>query len=155
MEIRARPPHTSINTCSVCEHPPSRQSLVPHTWKQLPQWLFTVGVSARSPGRGRGDPRAAPQPVPEHRDIITPGPVAGHGHGPSPPPAAVTALHPAAPPGKDAERLSWPERQNPRVSTPSCKPSPAKHVGTAGKEPWEPEHAFSSQTLSALLCFPE
>lgn len=155
METRARPPHTSINTCSVCERTPSRQSLIPHTWKQLPQWLFTAGLGARSPGRGRGDPQApTPQPVPEHRDIIAPLPVAGHGHGHVHP--LLRPQRPPCPrqlPGKDTERLSWPERQNPRVSTPSCKSSQAKHVGTAGKEPWEPEHTLSSQTLYAFCTF--
>lgn len=65
------------------------------------------------------------------------------------PPAA-----PGSSPGKERESPEPAEKQNPCVTTPSCKSSPADHVGTAGKEPWEPEHASSSQPLYAfcILC---
>lgn len=61
-----------------------------------------------------------------------------------------SALAPGSSPWKEHKSC---QRQNPCITTHSCKSSPAKHVGTAGKEPWEPEHAFSSHPLYAFCTF--
>lgn len=149
MEITARPRHSSFNTCSVCEHTPSP---FPHTWRSHSRCLRY----GRAPGAGAETPSGGTALL-EHRDI-PPGPAAGHGHSPSPPLATVTggSLHPAAPLGKNMNRLSR-QRDKTRVSQ-HRRVNPPQQITLAplgeshGNQstPSVPSHC----RLSALLCFP-
>lgn len=152
METRSRPPHTSLNTHSTVEHTPGGSP------RFLTPAILTAAVHGtgerKEPGHPLGDPRAAPQPLPEHRDI-PPVPVAGHRHSPSPPLATVTSTQELP-----VERIwiTWADRrdktrvsQHRRVNPPQQNTlAPLEKSRGNQSTPSAPSHCM----LSVLLCFP-